>query len=207
MELSKKNEFMTRLISTMVLIPIILCSVKLGGIYFKTMIMVCSILMSYEWAQMTASEKTINWKIIGLFYISLPCLSLIFLIDQKNGISTIFSIFIIVWATDIGGYIFGKLIGGWKLAPEISPNKTWAGFFGGIFLAVLAGLYCKEMFYFVIIVSIIAQLGDLLESYIKRKHALKDSGNIIPGHGGVLDAVDGIVLVAPLIALSKYITG
>ena len=125
---------------------------------------------------------------------------------------------LIIWATDIGAYVFGRLIGGCKLAPKISPNKTWSGFFGGLISAIIAGVVFKFFLYPQIVISIVVltcviisfagQIGDLFESWCKRKLGVKDSSNIIPGHGGVLDRVDSILLSSPvagvLAVLSQY---
>ena len=116
-----------------------------------------------------------------------------------------------VWATDMGAYIAGRLIGGAKLCPPISPNKTWAGLVGGMLLAavaayafsyyrdrggdaVVAGLFALSL-------ALVAQMGDLFESWVKRRCGVKDSGGLIPGHGGVLDRIDGLVFAAILMAI------
>ena len=105
-----------------------------------------------------------------------------------------------VWATDIGGYVVGKTIGGWKLAPSISPNKTWAGFIGGFafvyfvfFLAADKIIISSSQYFIPFFICLVAQLGDLFESWVKRKFGVKDSGNILPGHGGMLDRIDGLI--------------
>jgi len=115
-----------------------------------------------------------------------------------------------VWSTDIGGYVAGRTIGGPKLAPRISPNKTWSGFAGAIVGAVIFGglvalLFGAEMPLlagaFAGVLAIVAQMGDLFESAIKRKFGVKDSGRLIPGHGGMLDRVDGLIAAAPVLAV------
>ena len=115
--------------------------------------------------------------------------------------------FSIIWATDIFAFFAGRTFGGPKLAPKISPNKTWSGLAGGVIASMLIGLMSSLMFsggvvFFVIIsalLSLIEQGSDLLESKIKRIFGVKDSGNIIPGHGGVLDRLDGMMLLAPTV--------
>ena len=119
--------------------------------------------------------------------------------------------------TDIGGYIFGKILKGPKLT-KISPNKTYAGVFGGFFLPLTAGLFFYEyeytdqipntkLFFFILIllISLISQIGDLIISYFKRKAKLKDTGKILPGHGGLLDRIDGIIFVLPFCYLITII--
>jgi phosphatidate cytidylyltransferase len=206
---NKSYNFILRLISACVLAPIVLLLINLSGFYFKTMILLAAIIMGGEWLQITY-HKTLKWKIIGYLYILSACISLLWIIEQDslvhntvvfNGVNTVISIFVIVWANDIGGYIFGRIFAGMKLCPKISPNKTWSGFFGGIICAVAISPLIAEGFGSAGIVAIIASLGDLLESWAKRKCKVKDSGTLIPGHGGLLDRVDGILLVSIALAV------
>lgn len=147
------------------------------------------------------------WMPLGFIYNSLPVISLIFI--REKSFAYIIYLFLIIWSTDIGGYIFGKIIGGKKIAPRISPKKTYAGAIGGILLAFIASfiyLYLTQnvtqnLIIGIFVLSIISQYGDLLESYIKRKFNIKDSGNILPGHGGVLDRVDGLMIASIFFAL------
>jgi len=146
------------------------------------------------------------WGAAGLVYALLPCLALTLLRgDDSVGLHAILVIFACVWGTDALAYFAGRAIGGPRLAPRISPKKTWAGFLGGITGAVAAAL---PVLYFsgyrpgagavvlAILLSVVSQLGDLGESWLKRCFGVKDSGTLIPGHGGVLDRVDGLILVA-----------
>ncbi|GHF28502.1 phosphatidate cytidylyltransferase [Kordiimonas sediminis] len=152
-----------------------------------------------------------RWGGNGILYVILPLISLSWLRGVEDGAIYLFWTFLIVWATDIGGYFFGKGIGGPKLAPKISPKKTWAGLLGGMLLAAIASgvlayiinwgditVICLVS----LVVAAIAQMGDLLESAVKRAFGVKDSGGIIPGHGGLLDRVDGLVLAAPAMAIA-----
>ena len=144
----------------------------------------------------------------GLPYIVLPSAALLWIAAAPDGPKTVLWLFAVVWATDIGGYLAGKSIGGPKLAPSISPNKTWAGFFGGTLLAAgaaaafvpFAGGAGLKLAGFGILLSIASQAGDLLESAVKRHFAVKDSGTIIPGHGGIFDRLDGLLVAAPVLA-------
>lgn len=142
----------------------------------------------------------------GVLYIGLPVLALV-LLREQFGLLVTFWAMALVWACDIGAYFAGRLIGGPKLAPAISPNKTWAGFMGGVaaalvFAAVLlpAGLSLALVIATPLLAAI-AQGGDLFESHLKRVAGVKDSGNLLPGHGGLLDRLDGLVAVAPVAAL------
>ena len=119
-------------------------------------------------------------------------------------------LFVTVWSCDTGAYISGRSIGGPKLAPRISPNKTWAGLLGGILAAVVASVLLAlisgsgSIVLFAIqgtLLALISQCGDLAESSLKRRFDVKDSGNLIPGHGGILDRVDGVLFAAPTLAL------
>jgi phosphatidate cytidylyltransferase len=144
---------------------------------------------------------------IGVVYCGLPVLALLLIRRQDEGLVYAFWALAVVWMTDIGAYFSGRAIGGPKLAPTISPNKTWAGLGGGV---VLAGLFGVFMHYYAglavrltlasPLLSVVAQAGDLYESHLKREAGVKDSGTILPGHGGLLDRLDGLVPVAPVAA-------
>jgi phosphatidate cytidylyltransferase len=127
-----------------------------------------------------------------------------------GGRETIFWLLAVVWGTDIGAYAFGRAIGGPKLAPSISPKKTWAGAIGGLVSGVLAGVcfmfamnlpLTPAMLATAVVAAIAAEAGDLLESALKRWYDVKDSGTLIPGHGGVMDRFDGLWAAAPVAAL------
>jgi phosphatidate cytidylyltransferase len=135
-------------------------------------------------------------------------LSLVLIRQQHDGIVYAFWAMALVWVTDIGAYFAGRAIGGPKLAPAISPNKTWAGLIGGMVLAALFGIVMHFAYGLALrltlaspLLAVIAQAGDLYESWLKRRAGVKDSGNILPGHGGVLDRIDGLVPVAPVAAV------
>lgn len=145
---------------------------------------------------------------LGVLYCGLPVYALLLIRAEPDGIRNALWALAIVWATDIGAYFAGRSIGGPKLAPTISPNKTWAGLVGGIVLATILAV-AMQAFYllplrFVIatpLLAVVAQGGDMYESWLKRRAGVKDSGSVIPGHGGVLDRLDGLVPVLPLAAL------
>ncbi len=146
-----------------------------------------------------------KWALSGLFYVGLPIFSLIYLrSDPSLGFYAILFLFFVVWGTDTAAYFAGRHFGGKKLAPAISPGKTWSGFFGGLF----GGFIIGALFAFSInqnpvipaviglVLSTIAQCGDLFESAIKRHFGVKDSSHLIPGHGGILDRLDGVIFAA-----------
>jgi phosphatidate cytidylyltransferase len=145
----------------------------------------------------------------GALYIGGPALALVALRqDHMHGGWIVLGVFIAVWATDIGALFFGRLIGGPKLAPALSPNKTWTGFWGGvIFAAVAEALYVAVLggpvvnaLIFGAFLAIVGHSGDLFESWVKRRFRAKNSGTMIPGHGGMLDRVDSLLFAAPLAA-------
>ena len=141
--------------------------------------------------------------VIGLVYIGPGALALLWLRDGAVGLWNVAFVFGVVWASDIGAYLVGRVVGGAKLAPAISPGKTWSGAVGGLVAvagvgAVVGGVWAVLV---AVLVGIAAQLGDLLESGIKRHFGVKDSGWLIPGHGGVLDRVDALLTAAPVAAL------
>lgn len=147
------------------------------------------------------------WPAAGVPYLFLPMLSFLWLragIDGAYGIATVVWILLVVWGSDSGGYIVGKSIGGPKLAPRISPNKTWSGFIGGLVFAMAAGLavgvWVGEGSYLSLVLvsaglSAVSQMGDLVESSVKRHFGVKDFSSLIPGHGGVFDRFDGLLFV------------
>jgi phosphatidate cytidylyltransferase len=144
----------------------------------------------------------------GVLYCGLPVLALVFLRRQDEGLLWAFWALSLVWATDIGAFFSGRTIGGPKLAPRLSPNKTWAGLIGGVAAASALALFLHvryglpwRMTLATPALAVLAQGGDLYESWLKRRAGVKDSGNILPGHGGVLDRLDGVVPVAPVAAL------
>ncbi|WP_235889164.1 phosphatidate cytidylyltransferase [Glacieibacterium frigidum] len=152
------------------------------------------------------------WVVGGVLYCGLPAIALIVLRAQPSGIMLTVWTLSIVWATDIFAYFAGRAIGGPKLAPAISPNKTWAGLGGGVVGAALTAYGVAAYFqmsgpvkdYALIaggVLAVVAQGGDLFESWMKRNTGVKDSGRLLPGHGGVLDRLDGLVPVAVLSAL------
>lgn len=147
------------------------------------------------------------WMPLGALYILLPQFALITLREQGRG--ALLWALMLVWATDSAAYFSGRLIGGPKLAPRVSPNKTWAGLFGGMVAAGLVGWAigardpANALFLASVsaLLAVLAQAGDLTESGLKRYFGVKDSSNLIPGHGGFFDRLDGVLFVAPAVAI------
>ena len=161
-------------------------------------------------------KKKMSLSLLAFPAIVIPCLALEWLrLDSKNGLNMTIWLVLTVCATDIGGYFTGRIIGGAKLAPRISPGKTWSGLLGGMIFAAIIGFYMgssleqdRVLFYtiFSVILAVIAQMGDLCESYMKRRLGVKDSGYLIPGHGGIMDRLDGFFLTTPLLAFFHFMT-
>ncbi len=159
-----------------------------------------------------------DWIAFGPVYIGVPVVCLIWLRGEDNaGLVAILWLLASVWATDTGAYFAGRLIGGPKLAPRFSPNKTWAGLFGAMASAALVGWAAGRLVpegpasgtlaLCGAVLAVVAQGGDLLESAVKRRFGAKDSGTLIPGHGGLFDRVDGLLTAAVAFALLQWATG
>lgn len=161
-----------------------------------------------------ARRRDALWPMLGALYVAAPAAAIIWVRENAStGFEFALSLFVAVWATDIGAYFVGRAVGGPKLAPRISPNKTWAGLLGGMAAAALAmaamgwlfdGGFIPWLLLAGMLTAVLAQIGDLLESALKRRFGVKDSGGIIPGHGGILDRVDGLILVFPAFVLVYF---
>jgi phosphatidate cytidylyltransferase len=204
-----------RILSSLVLAPLVLLAIYVGGwIYALTVTAVMALGMC-EWLRLNASD--IKWKLLGIPYLGGSGLALIYLRELPDiGMGLGYFLIAAVWGTDIGAYAAGKLIGGPKLAPVISPHKTWAGLFGGMALAVLFGYgvatamgarQLKIAIGLALLLAIAAQAGDLFKSVFKRRAGVKESGNVIPGHGGVLDRIDGLIFAGIVLALFEATGG
>ena len=204
----KNKEFLNRFISSIILIPLIIFLIIEGGIIFNIFILICFFLTLFEWNHMS---KKYNHHIPGIFFLIISFFSIFYLRNQINGeyLYLLFVLFICI-GTDIGGYVIGKLIKGPKLS-KISPKKTYSGMLGSfLFSIIFSYLFLKspfvdytknmtlEIFTFTVIISTISQVGDLVVSYFKRISKIKDTGKIIPGHGGILDRIDGMIFALPL---------
>ncbi|MCW8915823.1 MAG: phosphatidate cytidylyltransferase [Magnetovibrio sp.] len=210
---SFKKSLMMRLGSAFVLGPLVLAAVYFGAGFYHAVIAIMGLVLIFEWSNMVGRRPL--WLALGAVYVVFSVWALWHLrLDPEWGALIVFWLLAVVWGADTGGYVFGKSIGGPKLAPNISPNKTWSGFVGGMMTSAVAGWGVVSYFrpevglndigLSVVIasalLSVVSQIGDLMESSVKRRFDVKDSGNIIPGHGGVFDRVDG--LVASAIALA-----
>lgn len=148
---------------------------------------------------------------LGVLYAGLPAIALIWLRSGLNwGLTAVLFLFLVVWAADTGAYMAGRLVGGPRLAARISPNKTWSGFAGGTVAAMLVGVLAglvlegadwRRLALSALALALAAQAGDMVESALKREHGVKNASELIPGHGGFMDRVDGLIFAAVLAAL------
>tara|TARA_B100001142_G_scaffold182242_1_gene181791 strand:+ start:86 stop:853 length:768 start_codon:yes stop_codon:yes gene_type:complete len=193
-------------------VVILLSGLKIGMLLLCTVAFFVLILFSIYCLVIKQADKITKFLPCSLF-ILIPCILFLWLRETKELI-ILFWILSCVIATDIGAYVVGKIIGGVKLAPKISPNKTWSGLFGGVTASAFTGLgfsvfWMEKHFKFVclsLLIAIVAQMGDLLESRFKRKYSLKETSNIIPGHGGIMDRLDGHMAAVTFIALISFTT-
>lgn len=202
-----------RCLSAVILAVIAFIALWQGDMVFTFFIALCAVIMLHEWRALTASIDP-PFTLLGIPYILVPSFSLIGLrmlyFEGTHPLSFWPALFVIsvVAATDTGAYIAGRTIGGPKLAPRISPGKTWAGLMGGIACGVVVSVLFTDRVFtpgtlpeavaIGALLSVISQLGDLFESWLKRKAGVKDSGKLLPGHGGLLDRVDGLLFAAPI---------
>lgn len=254
MEKRKMSSLMLRILSSLVMVPLVLGAIYMGDPFLNLLMLVVGSMWCWEWTTMIENRNpalyaviyavamiyslllplSLLWLIIvvacaafmaykvrkekhplllllGVLYISVGMGALMWIYDAVGAVMTLWLIFA-VWSVDVGGYVFGSMIGGPKLAPKISPKKTWAGLIGGVLLAAtvcggfvyLMGVNTNIFILFTAVaasLAVIAQIGDLCESAIKRYLGIKDSSNLIPGHGGIFDRIDGLVFAAPFFYL------
>ena len=193
-------EFIKRILSSIILLPITFFVIFKGSFLFITFISICFLVSIYEWNNMSKDKKYYKIGLILLFFSFLCIYNL--RINSDDNYITFLLIVIICISTDIGGYVFGKSFKGPKLTKH-SPNKTIAGVFGGFTFSISSLLifiyifnepdFSEKLIIFTVMISFISQLGDIIISYFKRRSNLKDTGKIIPGHGGLLDRIDGMI--------------
>jgi len=211
----KWTDLRARTTSSFAIAGITLAALWIGGVIFACLIIFAAITMMKEWEFLT-KEDTKFMQLFGYAYVILPCASILWLRSDANaGFKLNIALIALISATDIAAYFVGKKFGRTKLAPTISPGKTFEGLAGGVVAAILTGLLMSaytnvfNSFFIVAIasgsVAILAQAGDLFKSWIKRKAGVKDSGTILPGHGGLIDRLDGYMFTAPLLALIYYL--
>ena len=204
------KELQKRILSSIILLPLALYFILAGSFYLIFFTIICFFVSIYEWNKMV---KKIELKFLGTLF-------LIFSFYTFYEISTAYLwifVLLVCVSTDIGGYVFGKLFKGPKLT-KISPNKTYSGMIGGYLLSLIFLSFFMnwinhtvnaEWFIVTILISTVSQIGDIIISYFKRLSKVKDTGKIIPGHGGLLDRIDGMIFAFPifyLIELTGYLS-
>ncbi|UWI83078.1 phosphatidate cytidylyltransferase [Wolbachia endosymbiont of Howardula sp.] len=202
------SNLIVRIFSSIVMFFLLILATYWSDESFYIFICSIAVLSSFEWYQITKGSSIL--QVIALFCIAVPNASLISLYHSQNGKQILLWFIFTIWSIDISAYFIGKCFGGIRIFPTISPGKTCSGCLGAI-LAGIGCAMCGSIFFDLcsltlspiigIIFAIIAQLGDFTESLIKRYYGVKDSGKLIPGHGGILDRVDSLIFTAPLIAM------
>ena len=210
-----RQEFLKRIISSIVLISIIIFFIIKGTVFLNLFILFCFLISLYEWHMM---KKNNIYYISGIIFLFLSFYSVFRLTNFEADYSYFLFILLICISTDIGGYIFGKFFKGKKLT-KISPNKTYSGMLGSFTLSIVLSYFFLELttifpylkfnslntLIFILLISLISQVGDIIISYFKRKSKIKNTGNIIPGHGGLLDRIDGMIFAFPFGYLVLYL--
>ena len=200
-----KQETIKRILSSIIIIPIVLFFIIKGSVYFIFFLIVFFLITSYEWFKMTKGKIHL---FLGIIFLLFSCCTA-YLLRGTTFLELMIFLFVLLVcvSTDIGGYTFGNIFKGPKLT-KISPNKTYSGMIGGYFLSIIcSNLYVQEYAVFiqndiellttVLLISSVSQFGDLLISYFKRISKIKNTGKLLPGHGGLLDRVDGIIFAVP----------
>ena len=205
------NNFIKRILSSIIIVPIAFYSIYKGSLTLIFFTAICFIIACYEWHMMTKNK---SYKIYGLIFL---VISFYTFYQISIEFLSVFFVILICVSTDVGGYCFGKFFKGPKLS-KISPNKTYAGMIGGYFLSLSSLLIIinimdynhiiTRLFLITILISTVSQVGDIIISYFKRLSKIKNTGKIIPGHGGLLDRIDGMIFSFPIyyiVDLSGYL--
>jgi phosphatidate cytidylyltransferase len=215
------RNFVLRAISAAIMLPACVALVLYGSWPFALVFGLILILAFDEWVKLSRKLATrhqaVAVLVAGVLYFAANIWSIFTLrFDVEHGAWLVLFIFIMVWAVDTGAYFSGRLIGGPKLAPKLSPSKTWAGAIGGAVAAGAAGYLFADLagaaqpvmaLALAVPVTFFAQSGDLLESWLKRKAGVKDASSLIPGHGGILDRIDGLLMAVPVFVLFQLFFG
>ena len=202
-----KDEIVKRILSSIILIPTVLFFIIKGSFLFNFFIFICFLITTYEWLKLSKNNLL---KLFGTIFIVISFYTIFNIRNEfDRDYFHLLLVVIICVSTDIGGYVFGNIFKGPKLT-KISPKKTYSGVIGSfllsliftnLFLDFLSNVetfeFTKEMFLFILLVSLVSQIGDIIISYFKRKSKIKDTGTIIPGHGGILDRIDGMIFALP----------
>ena len=204
------TELQKRILSSIILIPLSFFFIIQGSLTFIFFLSLIFLITSLEWFKMTKKKDLL--RIFGLFFLFFSFFSTIYL-RQYVGLNFFLFLILVCIFTDTGGYIFGKILKGPRLT-KVSPKKTYSGVIGSFLISLLFGIFYIKYFgqksktlletnpvfiiLLILFISLVSQIGDLIISYFKRKAKLKDTGKILPGHGGFLDRIDGIIFVMPI---------
>ena len=206
-----EKELQKRILTSTIIIPISLFFIIKGSVFFILFLIILFFIASLEWMKIV---KKIKFKLLGIFFLFFSFYSVYFI--RNIDLSIFFLVFLICIATDIGGYVFGKIFKGPKIT-KISPNKTYSGMIGGFLLSIVLSYFFIEKYssfwieqnfaknltlvLIIFFISSVSQIGDLIISYFKRLSKIKNTGNILPGHGGLLDRIDGMIFAFPFVFL------
>jgi phosphatidate cytidylyltransferase len=261
---ARSSSLKLRFLSALVMAPVAIAAVWLGGAWFALLVVAAAGIMGWEWARLSAAGASEGvprlmtlapplaalaaalgwfvagaalgalgsalvyawgrasgvpergWAALGTLWIALPCVAVLYLASAAGGGRVaVLWLLAVVWATDIGAYAAGRSIGGPRLAPRLSPNKTWSGALGGIAAAALVGAAMAflgggrppALVAASVGLSVVAQMGDLAESFAKRHFRVKDASGLIPGHGGLLDRLDSVLTAGAAQALLTLVAG
>lgn len=216
---SRWADLRLRTLTALLLGPVVLALLWVGGWAFLAFVALLALGLIWEWlALCRAGRWRVGTRFGGIAGIILwACLLGWLRADPAAGRANVIGLVLVVWASDIGAYLAGRLIGGPKLAPLISPGKTWAGAAGGVIASVLVSIIAasilieKPDFMPALLIgaclSVCGQAGDLAESVAKRRSGVKDSGRLVPGHGGLLDRLDAMMAAVPAAALLSFLLG
>ena len=202
-----KEEIIKRILSSIILLPTVLFFIIKGSFLFNFFIFICFLITTYEWLKLSKNNLL---KFFGTIFIIISFYTIFNIRNEfDRDYFHLLLVVIICVSTDIGGYVFGNIFKGPKLT-KISPKKTYSGVIGSFLLSLIftnlflefssnvqTFEFTKEMFLFILLISFVSQMGDLIISYFKRKSKMKDTGSIIPGHGGILDRIDGAIFALP----------
>ena len=202
-----KEEIIKRILSSIILLPTVLFFIIKGSFLFNFFIFICFLITTYEWLKLSKNNL---FKVFGTIFIVISFYTIFKIRNEfDRDYYHLLLVATICVSTDVGGYIFGNIFKGPKLT-KISPKKTYSGVIGSFLLSLIftnlfiefssnvqTFEFTKEMFLFILLVSFVSQIGDLIISYFKRKSKMKDTGTIIPGHGGILDRIDGVIFALP----------
>jgi phosphatidate cytidylyltransferase len=201
------SEFSTRTMSAIILAAAVLFITFYDPLSFDMMVLIGAFILLKEWHQLT-KHRGLNWASFGTLYIAAGAIALMYM--RHVDLNILLSLFAIVWGGDIAGYLIGKKYGQHKIAPSISPGKSWEGLAGSIVVSAAIGAsfgYVAPVPHAILgaVLAVVGLLGDMFESSLKRHAGVKDSGKLIPGHGGLFDRVDALLPCAIVAALALYL--